>query len=528
MPFPVFAIPSPDLLISAGASIGQLLGLLAATFGGLGFSLRKKLKTSNQKTSSWPFRISLISFIATLAAFALYYGEQVDINNKRLQANLIRPSIEAGKKVGDVSLKTLSFSQQLNDPLGVSTEQVISWINQGEKINLIDIREPEEIEFGTLPGAWHRRYPDIKINQQGVVAKNAKTILVCFSGNRSGETANELIAKGYDVYFMIGGVQKWISESRKMENNIEREGVLRTLSSYPNDNVLLDTPEVEELLQKENALPIDVRYEKDFEISHLPEALNLPIRKMLSDVMEEKIKQLAKEQPIITACYDKRSCFYAKILGLRLHRAGLDYRGRYTVPHEYMSPNLKQRSFVEDWKKQQDDSTLFGVIGEPLKAMLYWLNTQAGSIILSILLAVFLLRIVFFPFTVKNEIDNIKIKQRKPQIKELKVKLQNDPQRLNRALRNISKADKNTPLLNLVGTIGQITFFIVLFTVVQEVGSKFSNVTFLNMSIGLKDPSYIMPLLVSALIYLLMSFPNPKASIKKKSFYLACSVIIFY
>ncbi len=526
LPNLAWAIPSPDLLINLGASIGQLLGLLAVSFGGMAYSLKKRINASQGKRSPWPLRISLILLAATAAGFALYYGEQTDLENKRLQANLVRSSSEAGKNVGDVSLKTLSFSKQLQHPKGISTEQLAEWLDNEDGLNLIDVREPEEAEFGHIPRAWHRRYPDIQSNRSGLIKENKKTIFICFSGNRSSELVETFATKGVDAYFLIGGNQKWIAEGRSLESEHDREGNLRSLAAYPNDEVLLDTPEVELLLQ-ENAIPIDVRYEEDFESGHIPGAINLPLRKMLSDEMAASFQMLPKNKPYFSPCYDKRSCFYAKILGLRLHRIGLDYRGRYTVPHEYLPPPKSEKAYVKVWEKQQQGDTFFGIIGKPMQAVLFWINNQINNVLLAILLTVVFLRCLFLPFSIKAEIDRLKAKKREPQVAQLKEKLKDEPLRLNRAIQNMSKEDKSSPLFNLIGSLLQLTVFIVLFTVVKEVSEGFSHITLLNLPIAEIDPTYLMPIAVSGLLYLLMHLANPDATKRKRIFYLIFSCIIF-
>src|SRR5258708_2516842 len=46
--------------------------------------------------------------------------------------------------------------------------------------------------------------------------------------------------------------------------------------------------------------------------------------------------------------YDRRGCFFAEVMGLELARAGLDYRGRYTLPWEYYVPRGRP-AHVDKW-----------------------------------------------------------------------------------------------------------------------------------------------------------------------------------
>lgn len=498
------AIPSPDLVINLFASMGQILGMLSVAFGGAAVSLRKRGKARGESCSPWPFRIALGLFIITAAGFALYMGHQTDLNNQRLRANLTRSSTEQGEKVGDVSLKTLSYSDQKEHSRGISTETLQQWLNGDKSVKLLDVREKEETEAGMIGKARHRGYPDLLADHQGLDQPGRQTVLMCFSGNRSSELCDELAQDGVDCKFVIGGYEKWLSEGRPVVSETDRGKDLRALPDFPNKKVLLDTPEVEQLVREENALFLDLRYPDDFEKGHLPDAVNLPLRKMRREEAREALEKLPQDRPLIAACYDKRSCFYGQILGLRLTRMGLDYRGRYTVPHEYAVPP-KVREHVKAWEERQKGKTFFGMIGEPLEVLLHKLTALSGNFFLGILLTVLSLRLLLLPFSAKTEIDRIREARRAPEVRELKKSLKDNPHRLGRALRSIAKQDKATPFFNMAGNIVQLILFIVLFTVVDTAAKQFGGNLLWLRPISAPDPYYLLPALVSGLIFLHMA-----------------------
>ncbi|MCP4687663.1 MAG: rhodanese-like domain-containing protein, partial [Desulfobacterales bacterium] len=408
------AIPSPDLVINIFASLGQILGLLSVTFGGMALSMRKGRGKGKGGGSPWPFRIALILLAATGVSFALHYSYTLDLRNKRLNANLTRSSSEEGKKVGDVSLKTISFSDQVSHPNGIQTDELAQWLAEGKALNLVDVREPEETEAGMIAHAFHRRYPDIQRDPAGVFADKRTTVLLCFSGNRSSELSDSLTEGGRVAHFMVGGYEKWLAEGRPVGEGVSLKE-LRKLPYFVNNDVLLDTPEVEELIHEENAVFVDVRYPGDFANNHLPGAVNIPLRKMPTDEMNATLRQLDPDMPIIAPCYDKRSCFYASILGLRLSRFDYDFMGRYTVPHGYVAP-ARVREHVKRWKEEQQGATFFGLIGKPIQWLLYWIQKKTDAFLFAILFTVFALRFILLPFSVKTEVDRLKEAKRAPQI----------------------------------------------------------------------------------------------------------------
>ena len=309
---PAYAIPSPDLVINLSASVAQLLGLLSVVFGG--FAMRKRGDKNKKKKGLGRMGKALITvlglvLVGSLAANILQFTSAIDEKNQRLQTNLVRKSTENGKTVGDVSLKTLSFSDQKQHPQGITTDDLANWLAADEPLTIIDVREDEEFESGYIEGANHIRYPDLLANPS-LLGENSNTLLLCYSGNRSSELCTGFTEQGHSCNFMVGGYEKWLSESRPMGTDVDLTSEqLRALPDFTNKEVLLDTPEVTEMVVEENAQFIDVRYPGEFEQGHLPGAINLTMRALGSTELNERINALP-DTPLIAACYDKRSCFY--------------------------------------------------------------------------------------------------------------------------------------------------------------------------------------------------------------------------
>jgi len=522
---PAAAIPSPDLLINLTASAAQTLGLLSVVVGGFAYSARKKPRshTERRRTWRWVFQALLISFLVSVAVNLFQYTNQLDERQHRLQTNLIRPSVENGKAVGDVSLKTLSFSEQTGHPLGISTRELADWLNQNKPLNLVDVRETEEVEMGRVPGSRHMRYPDLRAQAYPLYGENGNLVLMCYSGNRSSELCGRFAEDGRQCNFVIGGYEKWIAEDLPLEMSDKRSAdELRELPDFPHSLTLLDTPEVTTLLDEEAAIFVDVRYPGDFALGHLPNAVNIPVRKLPTTVLDQQLAALPK-RPVIAPCYDKRSCFYAQILGVKLHRLGYDFRGRYTVPHEFFVPRA-EKVHVSQWRKDRAGQTPLGFLERSLESLLSGLSQWSGQLAAGILMLVVLLRLVFSPVAWKAERDQWVQRRLEPQAKALRGRFRGNKQHASQAVMELYRRHGVTPLRNLFGTAIQVFLFLVFFGVVNRISAGSQQRFHWVPGLGQPDPTHVLPVLVGALLTAYLIFIANRRSRWFLALYLACGI----
>ncbi|WP_044894453.1 rhodanese-like domain-containing protein [Bacillus alveayuensis] len=90
----------------------------------------------------------------------------------------------------------------------ITTEELKKKLESGEKLNLIDVREDEEVAQGMIPGAKHIKMGDIP-NRLDEFNKDEEYIFICRSGARSGNVCRYLQDMGYKVYNMAGGMLAW-------------------------------------------------------------------------------------------------------------------------------------------------------------------------------------------------------------------------------------------------------------------------------------------------------------------------------
>ena len=80
----------------------------------------------------------------------------------------------------------------------------------GQTGQLIDVREPDEVAGGTLPGAVNIPLGTIP-ERRAEIDRDRPVVLLCKSGGRSTQAAQFLVASGYgDVTNLEGG---WLAYS---------------------------------------------------------------------------------------------------------------------------------------------------------------------------------------------------------------------------------------------------------------------------------------------------------------------------
>ncbi len=501
---PAYAIPSPELVIGSISSVSQLMALGVAMLGGgaAAAGMRASAKAGrDDRSAKMALRIAAGLFVVVLLSAGLNIYQFVDQRQQgqtRLQATLTRPAVTAGTRILDPNLKVTSFAAQSDHGLGISTADTTALLEQvqtGERsdVVLLDIRETSENEMGTLPGARHIRFPDLAKSNIDLAGKTA--ILLCHNGNRSSETCEKLARLGIDCRFIVGGIEKWIVEGRSFTDRTVRSlSDLRALPSYPAQNVLLDTPDVRGLIENEQAAIVDVRYPADFASGHLPGAINLPVRPTPTAELTDRISRLPRK-PIVAACYDRRSCFNAEVLGLELTRAGHDFRGRYTLPWEYFIPK-KPKPHIEAWMA----ASQAGLWQKSIDVVGGLLDSAAGRIglLLTILLAAVASRLAVLPVAIKAERDQIRANAAAPELAELKDRLKHDPQRLTRAIKAFYTRHGLTPLRNLLA-LAFLPVMMIMLSAVQ-IAANGNNVSLLWIDdIAAPDPLYVLPAIFALL-----------------------------
>ena len=95
--------------------------------------------------------------------------------------------------------------------INITTEELKQRMDDGEKINLVDVREPDEHAAFNIGGEF---IPLGKIQSMQTEElddlKNEEIIFYCRSGNRSGQACLILETMGFtNVKNLVGGMNDW-------------------------------------------------------------------------------------------------------------------------------------------------------------------------------------------------------------------------------------------------------------------------------------------------------------------------------
>lgn len=99
----------------------------------------------------------------------------------------------------------------------ITPEELKARLDAGEKINLVDVREPHEREEYNI-GGTHLPLGNIQSMQLDDLEdmKNDEIVFYCRSGNRSGQAALMLDQLGYkNTVNLAGGMNEWRSKVDK-------------------------------------------------------------------------------------------------------------------------------------------------------------------------------------------------------------------------------------------------------------------------------------------------------------------------
>lgn len=90
----------------------------------------------------------------------------------------------------------------------ITTKEVEALLNKGEQLNIIDVRETDEVAAGKIPGAVNIPLGLVEFRMHEL-DKSKEYIVVCRSGGRSGRASQFLESQGFKVINMTGGMLAW-------------------------------------------------------------------------------------------------------------------------------------------------------------------------------------------------------------------------------------------------------------------------------------------------------------------------------
>ena len=94
----------------------------------------------------------------------------------------------------------------------ITPVEVQELLESGEQLNLVDVREDDEVAEGIILGAIHIPLGEVA-ERVGELDKSKPYIIICRSGGRSGRATEFLKGAGYDATNMTGGMLEWKGET---------------------------------------------------------------------------------------------------------------------------------------------------------------------------------------------------------------------------------------------------------------------------------------------------------------------------
>lgn len=93
----------------------------------------------------------------------------------------------------------------------MTTTELQQRLEAGERLNLLDVREVEEIEQGHIAGIIHIPLGLLEFRMHEL-DKAKPYIIICRSGGRSGKAVQFLQSYGFDATNVTGGMLAWAGE----------------------------------------------------------------------------------------------------------------------------------------------------------------------------------------------------------------------------------------------------------------------------------------------------------------------------
>jgi len=90
----------------------------------------------------------------------------------------------------------------------ITPMEIAMMLNDNKPVNLIDVREVDEVKEGKIPGAIHIPLGLLEARMHEL-DKQVEYTIVCRSGGRSGKATQFLEYQGYKVINMVGGMLAW-------------------------------------------------------------------------------------------------------------------------------------------------------------------------------------------------------------------------------------------------------------------------------------------------------------------------------
>lgn len=178
-------------------------------------------------------------------------------------------------------------------------------------ITLVDVRDPEIYSMQYIPGSINIGLDGRYAEWLGTVTKQDHRLIIIADPGKEREATIRAARVGFDnvIGYLNGGFNSWISENKQTET-FERIN--------PEDMVQITESE-------DDYIVLDVRRPTEYRVGHLPNALNIPLSQL-----ESNLSKLDKSKKFIVHCAGGyRSVIASSILKQHNFTKVVDIRGGF-------------------------------------------------------------------------------------------------------------------------------------------------------------------------------------------------------
>ncbi|MBB3109482.1 rhodanese-related sulfurtransferase [Paenibacillus phyllosphaerae] len=94
----------------------------------------------------------------------------------------------------------------------ITTTELAKLLEEGQPINLIDVREIDEWQSGHIAQAKLIPLSEFTDRMHEIDTDNSPIYVICRSGGRSGKVCDYLAPQGYKVVNVQGGMLSWAGD----------------------------------------------------------------------------------------------------------------------------------------------------------------------------------------------------------------------------------------------------------------------------------------------------------------------------
>jgi rhodanese-related sulfurtransferase len=234
---------------------------------------------------------------------------------KEYWCKCIKIAIVAALPVLVTALTMISPALAITDFAIISTAELKQFVDQKEKIFLIDARTPAEYREAHITGAVNISEKEFEMTKQQLpAAKEALLVLYCngVKCGKSKKVARLVQSLGYtNILVYSEGIPVWEEHNFPLETGPGYGRKIETTKLTPVDlDALIKSDDKDYVL-------VDVRDAAEYQEGHIPTAINIP-----SEIFATKSGILPKEKKVVVYCNTGSRSYlaYKKLIALAYPR----------------------------------------------------------------------------------------------------------------------------------------------------------------------------------------------------------------